>query len=291
MNTDRIYEFQILAQTLHYGSAASKLYISQSVLSRHIQSLEAELGVQLFMRSSHNVELTEAGITFYRLTKEFMNDMYTASEQTRVSSLELKGSIAIAILLPTLSQRLRTFFTQFTSHYTDIYLTPDVIVNAEMIRSDTYHFITTPSTSIALPEGFELVHKFEEPGCLVTSATPSTNFDSDVSLDQLKGQTLFIPGFSRSSGAFARVTQMVRQATDGNIHIISVPTPESAILNVELGRGYTIIPEHRLQQGSMQVRSINLKEKCGFETFLFRNRNMNSPEVDLFEEMFKKHMK
>ena len=39
MNTERLIEFQVLAQTLHYGAAASRLYISPSVLSRHIQDL------------------------------------------------------------------------------------------------------------------------------------------------------------------------------------------------------------------------------------------------------------
>ena len=67
MNTDRLFEFRTLAQVLHYGRAAEKLYMAQSVLSRHIQALEKDLGVQLFQRSPHGVTLTTAGAGFVGL--------------------------------------------------------------------------------------------------------------------------------------------------------------------------------------------------------------------------------
>ena len=61
MKTEQLYEFLVLSRTLNYSRAADALYISQSVLSRHILEMEQELNTSLFFRTTHNVSLTPAG--------------------------------------------------------------------------------------------------------------------------------------------------------------------------------------------------------------------------------------
>jgi LysR family transcriptional regulator, benzoate and cis,cis-muconate-responsive activator of ben and cat genes len=49
-----------------FTKAAEKLFIAQPPLSRQIQNLEAELGIQLFERGSRPLKTTEAGQFFYQ---------------------------------------------------------------------------------------------------------------------------------------------------------------------------------------------------------------------------------
>ncbi len=54
----------VVADELHFGRAAAKLYISQPALSKQIRKLEDQLGTPLLIRDSRHVTLTPRGQRF-----------------------------------------------------------------------------------------------------------------------------------------------------------------------------------------------------------------------------------
>src|SRR5262245_57311458 len=54
-----------LAVAKHQGlrEASTELHLTQSAISKRLQSLQEELGVKLYRRSAQGIELTEAGRT------------------------------------------------------------------------------------------------------------------------------------------------------------------------------------------------------------------------------------
>lgn len=120
MKIEYMREFQILAAELNFSLAAQKLFISQSVLSRHIASLENEIGVQLLKRSTHNVELTEAGKEAYDTFSDILGeyDNYVA----KVENIKKKqpGKLRVGILYYSLDQHFGDFIPMFKKKYPDV---------------------------------------------------------------------------------------------------------------------------------------------------------------------------
>ena len=71
--------FVVLAEELHFGRAASKLVITQPPLSSAIKQLEEELEVQLLIRDSKHVELTQAGEAFVAEARQILEQVARAS--------------------------------------------------------------------------------------------------------------------------------------------------------------------------------------------------------------------
>ena len=61
MKINHIREFLLLVSNRNFSKTAEQLYMAQSALSRHISSMEDELGVQLISRSTTTFSLTEEG--------------------------------------------------------------------------------------------------------------------------------------------------------------------------------------------------------------------------------------
>lgn len=65
--------FQEVAKEQNITKAAENLHITQPTLSRQLKSLEEELGQQLFVRSSHNIQLTNEGKLLSKRTADILN--------------------------------------------------------------------------------------------------------------------------------------------------------------------------------------------------------------------------
>jgi DNA-binding transcriptional LysR family regulator len=87
--------FLAVAEELHFGRAAARLYISQPSLSTQIRKLERSLGTELFVRTSRQVELTAAGQVLLEEAPVALAALERAAERTRHAGAGITGTVRL----------------------------------------------------------------------------------------------------------------------------------------------------------------------------------------------------
>jgi DNA-binding transcriptional LysR family regulator len=123
MTIDNLKCFILVAENLSFARAAESLYISQPAVTKQINSLEAELETTLFIRSTRHVELTPAGMSFYKDAKEIVTKTQLAVQRLQSQNTEI-GTLRIGVsnsaMLSYLSPVLRNFHKNYPEIYPDI---------------------------------------------------------------------------------------------------------------------------------------------------------------------------
>jgi DNA-binding transcriptional LysR family regulator len=178
----RLRYFVAVAEELHFGRAALRLFIAQPVLSRHIRKLEEELSMQLFVRDSHNVRLTPAG---ERLLEEG-RQLLTAADAAR----RRMQDAALGEATLTVGFFVGDYFTPALVAFT--HKRPEVTVALLRIYwHDQTEVLHSSRADVAFvhgpvdPTDLELLHVRAEPRVAVLPATHRLAGRAEISIDEL----------------------------------------------------------------------------------------------------------
>ena len=94
MDIGLLKTFLEVNRTRHFGQAAENLFLTQSAVSARIRLLEQTVGVQLFIRTRNNIELTPAGNRFLKYADTILNTWNRARQEI---SIEDTAQIPLAV--------------------------------------------------------------------------------------------------------------------------------------------------------------------------------------------------
>ena len=105
--------FLAIAREENITRAAQSLHVTQPTLSRQIAQLEEELGVQLFTRSNHHINLTEEGMLLKRRAQELLS----LADKTKRELLHREDALAGEITIGSGEFQSTHFLSQLIASF------------------------------------------------------------------------------------------------------------------------------------------------------------------------------
>ncbi len=96
VNLNRLITFVAVVEAGSLTAAAERLGLAKSMISKHMQLLEAEIGVGLILRSTRKLNLTEPGRAFYKASRQLLQSAEQAIEQARTGRDIPQGTLRVA---------------------------------------------------------------------------------------------------------------------------------------------------------------------------------------------------
>jgi DNA-binding transcriptional LysR family regulator len=117
IDTAGVQAFIAVAVHRNFRRAAAELHITQTALSRRLQTLEGFLGVKLIERTTRSVDLTQIGREFLPRSQRLLGELETALTEIRETGKALRGDVAIACV-PTAGVRyLPRVIQEYSARY------------------------------------------------------------------------------------------------------------------------------------------------------------------------------
>lgn len=159
MNVEHLRECVHLAETLSFTATSKAFYISQSVLSKHIASLESELGINIFLRTKNRVAITETGSVFIEDIKQVLKKYDQTIEHVRRAKAGLNSSLRVGFLYGAGI----SFMSDAIRNFTKIH--PDVAIELESFELHAiFGALDDEKIDIAVCMLLGLGERFEEGG-------------------------------------------------------------------------------------------------------------------------------
>ena len=188
--------FVAVAEELHFGRAATRMYITQPALSQAIAGLERTLDVQLFARTRQNVELTDAGAELLSRARGMLVEREEAVAAVRRVERGEVGVLRIGVALLA-EHEVSPAFAALSDAYPDIVLDRTAAVSERLlasIRDRVLHAAVVHRVPVlGTIEGveFEVIRR----GRLATLVSRSSTLAeaTSVELSDLGDETFLVP--------------------------------------------------------------------------------------------------
>ncbi|MGA2400619.1 MAG: LysR family transcriptional regulator [Syntrophobacteraceae bacterium] len=291
MEIRQLKSFKTVANLLSFNKAAGQLHYAQSSISAQIQTLEEELGVQLFDRLGKRVQLTETGAQLLQYAGKIL-DLVDETHSAVKGDKEPVGSLTVRIPETFGVHRLPAMLKAFHSRFPRVQLN-FITCAHEGLGKDLRKgvtdlaFLLAESISAADLEvetvGFESV---------VLAAAPDHPLSAKRSVHtrDLAGATIL---FSRVDCSYRRIfEQILEQEEVGGFNRFEFSCVEVIKHCVMGGVGIAVLPEIAVAEEVRQNRLVILpwsegKIEVAILMIWYRDRWI-SPTLQAFMEVTRK---
>lgn len=281
MNLRQIDCFEAVARHLHFTRAAQELLLAQPALSLQIRRLEAELGLQLFDRTTRRVRLTDAGAMFLPSARRILAEVEDARARLR-DTLDLEVGRVVVGSQQSLNASgvLPRVLSEFQERHPGI----EVALHEESME-ETLAMLIDGRADLALAHldgqepHRELDHHplFDEPvGFIAAVGHPSASARGPLALTTLADEAFI--AFNETAG----LRHMLTQACAAADFVPRVACESGALASVRAlvsaGLGIALMPLPAVQGPGPPVRILRTDVRLARTiTLIYDGRHYQSP--------------
>lgn len=174
MNDLQIDYFLAMARNLSFSRTAEEFYVTQPAVSKQISSMEKELDITLFDRTTKTTKLTEAGKLYQKYYLNMRRELEKVREEAKRLNQSRSGQIRLAFLE---GWDISGFFPEIMKIFSDSYLNVSVSLECcgvrdmmQALKSGAVDIILTLGVTLCQTEGIEVQRLTEIPKIILYSA-------------------------------------------------------------------------------------------------------------------------
>lgn len=203
MNVEHLREFIALAKTRNFTKTARGLNVAQSTLSKHIASLEDELGFKLFDRTAGSVVLTDEGKALFEDATAALEVLDRGVVRARLVAKARLGTVRIGGYLQIASIENWIYRVETVAHEmsaalrVSLYAPHTTDYMPESARDDALDLLDRGVIDLAVLEGpkvfpeldrFAWAHVFDEPIVFFANVGSPLAHQPRVDIADLRGK-------------------------------------------------------------------------------------------------------
>lgn len=184
MDFKQIEAFISVAKLKSFSKAANTIFLSQPTISSHISSLEKELSIQLFDRTSKEVNLTPAGESFFNYAIDIINTRNHAVVALSNFNNKISGKLNLSSSTTPCNTIVPDLLKKFIDKYEDVTFNIIEQGSGEIIKNilDLKSEIGIVGTCIE-NDKIKCFKLLEDD--LIIISNPSLNLEDEVSISSL----------------------------------------------------------------------------------------------------------
>ncbi|ULK21408.1 LysR family transcriptional regulator (plasmid) [Escherichia coli] len=284
MELRHLKSFVVLAEELHFGSAAKRLHIVQPALSKQMQLLEETVGCRLLNRNRRGVALSEAGKVFLEEVNLALEHVACAIEAARRVGKGQLGRVRIGYSASAVhSGILASALARIEATMPEV----DVLLQQiepweqeERLKADKVDFVFGPVLDDAR-QALRVHHLAELPVVAGMSSSHALAAKSVIGLEDLKNE-VFIEFANSEDEGLAVVKSLI------GLHpqtVIAKSDPIAVLALVQARRGICVLPSVLQLPNFPQVIYKPLTTTSTIRLSLISRRDDDDPLLRQIEEI------
>ncbi len=251
-----------VAETQHFGKAAKHCFVSQPTLSGQIKKLEQELGITLFERTNHSVEITPAGQQILKHARLMMEQAEAIKQSAQSFNDPVAGPLKLGAI-PTISPYLMPLILQpLQQKYPAMRLVISEEQTDTLLQRLQDHQIDAALLATEHPEtGFIKIPLYREPFWIAFPQNHVFYTQDEISQQDLDNSKLLLlsEGHCLAQQAMnaCNLSERNQQGEMANLRASSL---ETLLQLVAAGYGTTLIPAMALGGSWVSGRGIITRE-------------------------------